>query len=534
MADLVELDTSIVIVGGGPVGLGLAIELGLRGIPCVVLERFHDVQRIPKGQHLTQRTLEHFYSWGIERQLRAARIIPAGWGIGGVTAHGTLLSGYQYDWLQRDLVNAFYFQANERLPQYQMEMVLRKRVAELPAVKVLFGRRAERIEQSADGVMVWTTEQDNGAQLGVRATYAVGCDGSGSMVREQAGIRSTRRDHDRRMVLLVFKSTTLATLLPERFQRKSFFSVLNPELKGYWQFFGRVDADTTWFFHSPVPPETTRENFDCHGYLSAAVGADFDVDIEYAGFWDLRIAIADTYSAGRIFIAGDAAHSHPPYGAYGVNTGFEDVKNLGWKLAATLQGWAGDRLLDSYTEERQPVFESTARDFIERAIESDRLFLRDFDPTRDQSAFDHEWAARAAGARLEVDQFEPNYEGSSLIEAGADTRPSAKGLHSFLARAGHHLAPYTLSSGRNVFEELGENFSLLSFAQPPEASESFRRAAQELGLPLTIIEDGTSGAEFYHASLVLVRPDQFVAWSGSSAPRNVSQILKRAVGARHV
>src|SRR3569623_1425720 len=122
-----EQATQVVIVGGGPVGMGLAIELGQRGVRCVVVERYPEPQRIPKGQNLTQRTMEHFHFWGAEAALRAARTIPPSYGIGGLTAYGTLLGPYAYDWLQRDLVKSFYYTANERLPQYATEAVLRRR-----------------------------------------------------------------------------------------------------------------------------------------------------------------------------------------------------------------------------------------------------------------------------------------------------------------------------------------------------------------------------------------------------------------------
>ena len=125
------LDTQVLIVGGGPVGLGLAIELGQRGIGCILVERYVSPQPIPKGQNLTQRTLEHFHFWGAEQALRAARTIPRDHGIGGITAYRTLLGGYHYDWMQRELVRPFYFTDNERLPQYQTEAVLRHRVSQL-------------------------------------------------------------------------------------------------------------------------------------------------------------------------------------------------------------------------------------------------------------------------------------------------------------------------------------------------------------------------------------------------------------------
>ncbi len=523
-------DTQVVIVGGGPVGMGLAIDLGQRGIRCLVVERYTEPQPIPKGQNLTQRTLEHFHFWGAEHQLRAARTIPRDYGIGGMTAYGTLLSDYHHDWLQRELVRPFYFTDNERLPQYATEAVLRQRASEIAAIETAYGWSAETISQDEHGVRVDIAQRRGDGRRALRADYLVGCDGSRSTIREQAGITQTRSDHDRLMVLLVFRSTGLHRLL-ERFPGKSFYNVLHPDLKGYWQFFGRVDLGTTWFFHAPVPPDTTKDNFDFRGYLHAAVGAEFDVEFDHIGFWDLRVATADRYRNGRIFIAGDAAHSHPPYGGYGINTGLEDAANLGWKLAATLQGWAGEHLLETYGEERRPVFVSTARDFIEKSIEVDRDFLANFSPERDKSAFELAWTERQSGARSEVSGFEPNYEGSSLT-APAAGHPSAIGAHEFTARPGHHLAPQPLSSGRNVFEELGDGFTLLDFGAPERLVGEFRRAANTLGIPFTIIKATCVGErEGYGASLVLVRPDQFVAWVSNRTEGSPAEILRRAVGA---
>src|SRR4051812_15296718 len=252
-------ESDVVIVGGGPVGLGLAIELGQRGIRCILVERYTSPQPIPKGQNLTQRTLEHFYFWGAEQQLRAARTIPREYGIGGMTAYGTLLSGYHYDWLQRELVRPFYFTDNERLPQYATEAVLRQRASELDTVETIYGWSADDVEQDDDGVSVAISEYKGAGRRTLRAPYVVGCDGSRSPVREAAGITTTRSDHDRLMVLLVFRSTGLHKLL-ERYPNKSFYNILHPDLKGYWQFFGRVDLGTTWFFHAPVPLGTTKDN----------------------------------------------------------------------------------------------------------------------------------------------------------------------------------------------------------------------------------------------------------------------------------
>lgn len=523
--------TQVIIVGGGPVGMGLAIELGQRNIRCTVIERYAQPQPIPKGQNLTQRTLEHFHFWGVEKDVRAARTIPREYGIGGLTTYGTLLGEYSYDWLQRDLVRPFYFTDNERLPQYAMEAVLRRRVARLASVEALYGWSAEQVSQDGRGVQVVIRDLNGGDRQTLRAGYVVGCDGSRSMVRTQGGIMQTLSAHDRMMVLLVFRSHGLHRLL-ERYPGKSYYNVLHPDLEGYWKFFGRVDLGSTWFFHAPVPPGTTKDNFDFRQYLYAAVGTEFDVDIDYTGFWDLRFAIADSYRNKRILIAGDAAHSHPPYGGYGINLGLEDAKNLGWKLAATLQGWGGPKLIESYDGERRPVFQSTARDFIENAIETDRKFLHAFDPQRDRAAFEGEWKTRQSGARSEINAFEPNYEGSPVVFGPPEGVCSAAGSHTFRAQAGHHLAPHVLASGRNVFDELGDGFTLLSLDTDGALCSAFETAARAAGIPLKAVRDDSgAGRTHYAASYVLVRPDQFIAWTSREYPSDPEHVLRKAVGA---
>jgi len=530
-----QQDAQVLIIGGGPVGMGLAIELGQRGIRCLVVERYATPQPIPKGQNLTQRTMEHFHFWGAEQRLRQARTIPPEYGIGGLTAYGTLLGPHVHDWLQRDLVKQYYFTANERLPQYATEAVLRQRVAELPTVQVLYGWEMSAIQQDEQGVTATVLERAGGARRVVRAAYAVGCDGARSPVREQAGLRQTLTAHDRVMVLLVFRSKGLHELL-KRYPGKSYYNVLQPALQGYWKFFGRVDLGNTWFFHAPVPPGTTADNFDFRAYLHQAVGAEFEVEFEHIGFWDLRFAIADAYRAGRVFIAGDAAHSHPPYGGYGVNSGLEDARNLGWKLAARLQGWGSEALLDSYDAERRPVFQSTIDDFIAKSIENDRAFLQAYGHEPDPAAFAAALQARAQGAVGEVHAFEPHYEGSPIVwRAGcAPAVCSAKGSHRFDARAGHHLAPAALDGGGNVYNALGDGFTLLALGAAATAVQAFQSVADALGLPLTVLAAPATGeAARYQASLVLVRPDQFVAWATDASQVSLdqaSQVLRLASG----
>ena len=524
-----EYDSDVVIIGGGPVGMGLAIELGQRGVSVTVVERHKKPQPIPKGQNLTQRTMEHFHFWGAEKELRAARTIPPDYGIGGLTAYGTLLGQYHYDWMKRELVRPYYYTDNERLPQYETENVLRARAAQIPAIKILYSWSGAAIAQDGDGVSVDITQTDSDEARTLRTRYAVGCDGSRSIVRDQAGITQTRSDHDRLMALLVFRSQELHELL-KCYPGKSFYCVLHPDLDGYWLFFGRVDLGSTWFFHAPVPFGTTKDNFDFKNYLQHAAGAEFSVELEHIGFWELRFAVADQYRKGRVFIAGDAAHSHPPYGGFGVNTGFEDSRNLGWKLAAALQGWGGDALLDSYDAERRPVFASTARDFIANYIEEDRAFLEHHDPDRDRAAFEAAWHKRSQG-NADVQSFEPNYEGSPVVFGPPDGECSAVGNHAFAARAGHHLAPQLLSSGRSLYEDLGPGFTLIALDTDTTDITAFEAAATKLGLPLkTVADSRADGREKLGAGLILIRPDQFVAWAGETTEPEAETILRHAAG----
>jgi 2-polyprenyl-6-methoxyphenol hydroxylase-like FAD-dependent oxidoreductase len=520
----------VIVVGGGPVGTALALDLGLRGIRCALIETRTALQDIPKGQNLTHRTLEHFFFWGIERQLRAARLMPADYPIGEVTAYRNLMSEYWQAPAGRELVGPYYFQKNERLPQYRMESVLRERLAQLASVECRFGWSATRIEQDAGSVRVTIAEEKGEARGVLEAEYVVGCDGARSIVCEQAGIARAGQDFDQPMVLAVFRSRALHEGL-KRFPTRSTYRVMHPGLKGYWQFFGRIDAEERWFFHAPVPPGSRLKDFDVARLIHEAAGFEFDCAFDHVGSWDLRVALAERYQAGRVFVAGDAAHSHPPYGGFGLNNGLEDAVNLGWKLAARLEGWGGEALLRSYDEERRPVLRDVAEDFIAARIARDAEFLARHSPERDRAAFERAWTARETDIGTRVQAYEPNYAGSPIVAGAPGGACTAHGEHAYTARAGHHLAPRLLSSGRNVFEELGRGFTLLAFGAGDRWVADVEQAARARHMPLKLVRDAYSGElTDYGSRLVLVRPDQFVAWCGEKEHDSPGAVIGRAIG----
>jgi len=527
MSQTPQIRKSVVVVGGGPVGLGLAAALGTAGIPTVLVEQGHAPSAIPKGQNLTARSLEHFYFWGCADQLRAARLLPPGFPVGGITAYESLAGQYWYAPPGRETVSDFYFQRAERLPQYLTESVLRSRVAALESVTAMFGWSATDVCEDDGGVRV-IAFADSGEERQIQASFVVGCDGARSLVRERAGIPCSGADLGQRMVLAVFRSAGLSQHL-ERFPQKTTYRVLHPEMNGYWRFFGRVDSTQTWFFHAPVPADATTGTLDTHAVVEQAAGFGVDCEFEYVGLWDMRVDIADTYQLGRVLIAGDAAHSHPPYGAHGLNSGLEDAVNLAWKLAAVLRGWAPLRLLDSYTAERRPIIIETAQ-AITSAIEADRAFLERYSPQANRSEFARAWGDLTAG-ETPTASYEPHYEGSPIVSGPAGSACSVRGQHAFEARAGHHLAPVPLSSGRNVFEELGRGYTLLALTQGHAPVAAFRDAAHAMRAPLHVISDTFDGERTaYQCRYILIRPDQHVAWAGNQPPADPAELLRRVAG----
>jgi len=440
------------------------------------------------------------------------------------------MSEHWHAFAGRETVSEFYFQKNDRMPQYLLEEVLRAKMASLPQVEAHFGWAVRSVAQDASGVRVAIENEADRARAVLEADYVVGCDGGHSIVREEAGIRRVGEDFDQLMVLAVFRSRELSEGL-KRFPMLSTYRVLHPRLNGYWQFFGRIDPQEGWFFHSPVPNNTTRGNYDFAALIQEAAGFKFACDFDHVGFWDLRVAVAEVYRSGRIFVAGDAAHSHPPYGGFGVNNGLEDVANLGWKLAARLKGWGGEALLTSYDEERRPVFRELGDEFITARIKWEGELINRHDPQREPEAFARDWAELKTGSVPIVLNYEPNYEGSPVLFGPPNGVSRARGDYMLKARAGHHLAPRKLSSGRDVFEELGDGFALIALGVEDGAVAPFAAAARARNIPLRIIRDTLAGGrEAYEARLVLVRPDQYVVWTGDAPPADADTVMRKVVG----
>lgn len=530
----------VIVVGGGPVGMGLAIELGQRGVVTLVVERHIEPQMVPKGQNLTTRTMEHFNRWGIEANIRERRPLSKRY-TNGFTLYGSLFSEYRYQLQARDLVREYYYAGADRLPQYETEYALRSRASDLENVTVAFGTEAVDVTQAKSGATVMLRQYRGTTTRTVSCKYVVGCDGSRSVVRECGGIAETtsekRNDH---MALIVFRSETLDKRLNAEHPSGYFFNIMRPELSGYWSSIGRVSNNHDFFFHAPIAEDIEPGSMDFQKFVRDVLGENFDMEVTYGGLWQLRVSVAKTFRNDRIFIAGDAAHSHPPYGGFGINIGFEDARNLGWKLAARVKGWGGEQLLDSYSVERRATFVSTSDTFIAGPIAFDAQFLATYSPSKDEVAFKQAWGNRADHAKEAVYKFACEYVGSPVIAGPTQiligekqfSEPSAIGGHSFVAKPGFHMAPATLSSGQNFYDVRGDGFTLLALDADDESIAKVRRAAEKRQVPLTVIRDKAEGQlRRYEARLVLVRPDDYVAWVAHDGPEAATpNIVEKACG----
>ena len=467
--------------------------------------------------------------------MRAARTIPPEYGIGGLTAYGTLLGPYSYDWMQRELVRPFYFTDNERLPQYATEAVLRRRVGRAC-------RASRRSMAGAPRTSARTTAASRSSSPSATAAAAGRCapttwwaaTAAARWCATRAGITQSLSDHDRLMVLLVFRSPGLHELL-ERFPGKSFYNVLHPDARGLLE----VLRPRRPRQHLVLPRAGARrarrsDNFDFRRLVCTRRSAPTSTSSSSTSASGSCASPSPTPTAA-------AASSSPATPPTAIRPTAATASTPGSRTRATSAGSSPPRcragpgrgLLDSYDAERRPVFCSTARDFIEKAIAADRTFLAAFDPARDKAAFERAWSGARLGRTL---------GGASLraqLRGLADrVRRPRRGAAARSARTPSPPAPAIIwprsrsPSGRNVFEELGDGFTLLCLDDDDSACRAFTAAADKLDVPLKILRDSRAGArERYEAAYVLVRPDHFVAWAGDDPSPNPEPILRKSIGA---
>ncbi len=529
--------TSVLIVGAGPAGLALAIELGHRGIDCLVVEQNNRVGLNPRAKTTNVRTREHLRRWGIADDLRRASRLPADYSsdIVFVTRmNGPMLTKIENAMNFSPERNDLYSESGQWVPQYVLEEVMRTHAATLPSVTIRFGASFLNAQQDEQGVTATIESVATGEQYAVRSAYLVGADGSRSKVREVIGAEMQGAFGIAQNLNIQFRAPDLARLHS------------HPPAVMYWlvngdtpAILGPMEDEGHWYFVMPRVEGKTSA-LDPKELIRQATGVDFELEILGSSPWTASSLIANKYAEERIFLAGDACHLHPPFGGYGINMGGADGVDLGWKLAAVLEGWGGQQLLASYEQERRPIHVQV----IEEAVANynalgNHLTLPGLeaagpvgDATR-REAGDVIFAAKLREFKTLGVVLGYRYADSPIVVPDGTVPPVQ---HPMIYRPSAYpgcLAPHLwLEDGTSLYDHFGAGLTLLAVGK--NGAEELHRAEQlalSLGIPLKVLQLGDARLpRRYGAAFTLIRPDQHVAWRGERLLDDFATILRTATG----
>ncbi|HWI79944.1 MAG TPA: FAD-dependent oxidoreductase [Ramlibacter sp.] len=545
-----SLQAQVLVVGAGPVGLTLAMDLAQRGIDVLVAEiRHRGEPPNVKSNHVSARSMEIFRRLGVATALRDAGL-PADYP--NDVAYRTTFTGTELSRIpipaRKDRYTArggpdTWWPTPEpphRINQIYLEPVLFAHAEQQHGVRILSRTRIDSFTQDVDGVHATGVDLDSGEALQIRCDYLIGCDGGRSAVRKQIGAKLSGMDVVGRVQSTYFRAPSLLGLARHPPAWATFS--LNPRRCGNVY---AIDGRETWLLHNYLlPEETDFDSVDRDWALREilGVGPDFRYEIISKEDWIGRRLVADRFRDRRVFICGDASHLWIPMAGYGMNAGIADAMNLSWLLAARLKGWATEGALAAYEAERQPITEQVSRFAMNHALALQKQ--REGVPENIEAAGPAGEARRAEAGRalyeLNVRQyccgglnFGYFYDQSPLIAYDGEPQPGYT-MDQFTPSTvpGCRTPHLWLDDGRSLYDAMGPDYTLLRL-DPAVDIRALEEAALERGVPLAVLDLNSAAApDLYRHSLVLSRPDQHVAWRGNVVPPDPLALIDLIRGAR--
>ncbi|MCW3474170.1 FAD-dependent oxidoreductase [Limobrevibacterium gyesilva] len=545
------METSVLVVGGGPVGLTAAMDLAWRGIDVTVVELHHrGAPPNVKCNHVSARSMEIFRRLGVARAVRDTGLPPD---YANDISYRTTTLGTELTRIPIPCRAERYTATGgpdtwwptpeppHRINQIFLEPVLFAHAASMPGVRILNRCSVDGFTQDADSVTATVRNLDNGATFAIHARYLLGCDGGRSAVRKAIGATLKGDAVVQRVQSTYIRAPKLIGLIPDR-PAWVMFS-LNPRRSGNVM---AIDGHERWLIHNYLrDDEPDFESVDRDWAIRTIIGAppDFEYDVITKEDWYGRRLVADRFRDRRAFIAGDAAHLWVPYAGYGMNAGIADAANLTWQLAAVLQGWADTAILDAYEAERQPITEQVSVFAMNHAAAMART--RREVPANIEAPGPEGDAVRAqvgkAAYDLNVTQyccgglnFGYFYAGSPIIAADGEAPPPYS-MYDFTPSTvpGCRTPHVWLRDGRSLYDAMGPGYTLLRFDSGLDVAPLLTAAARR-GVPLALLDvDSEEAAAVYRQKLVLSRPDQHVAWRGDGLPDDPGGLIELIRGADH-